>query len=159
MYFGDEENNMKNVITVVMLMCCWSLTEVGAVTQDEMEKIVTDAVDVIESKKGYVVFEYKNVTMALISDVNHDRSMRIISPITKYSELTLEQISLIMESNFHKALDARYATSKDILYSAFIHPMSPLSKLELTNALDQVATLALTFGSSYTSGSLSFGDE
>ncbi len=93
--------------------------------------------------------------MALISDVNHDR-MRIIAPITKYSAITLDQVKKTMESNFHQALDARYAESNDILYSAFIHPMSPLSEIELIKALDQVATLALTFGTSYTSGELSY---
>lgn len=147
---------MKRIIIIFMLLSSWTMTNANAVTQDEMEKIVTDAVDVIESKKGYLVFEYKKVKMALISDTSHDR-MRIISPITKYSELTLEQVSIIMDANFHRALDARYATSKDILYSAFIHPMSPLSKTELTDALNQVATLALTFGSSYTSSELSYG--
>jgi hypothetical protein len=64
-----------------------------------------------------------------------------------------------MESNFHKALDARYAESNDILYSAFIHPLSALSETELIKALDQVATLALTFGTSYTSGELTYGEK
>jgi len=146
---------MKSVIMIIMLFCSWSMTEVNAMTQDEMEKVLIESVDVIEQKKGYVVFQYKKVRMALISDVNHDR-MRIIAPVTEYSKLTLEQVNKVMESNYHKALDARYATSEDILYSAFIHPMSPLSANELSNALNQVATLALTFGSSYSSGELSF---
>jgi hypothetical protein len=130
--------------------------KVNAVTQDEMEKIVAEAVDVVESKKGYVVFDYKKVRMALISDVSHDR-MRIIAPITKYSELDLAKIGKIMDANFHSALDARYASSDDVLYSAFIHPMSPLSKKELVAALNQVATLSLTFGTDYSSGELSYG--
>ncbi|NOQ90566.1 MAG: hypothetical protein GQ549_06445 [Gammaproteobacteria bacterium] len=145
---------MKPVI-MLMLLCSLSITGVHAMTQDEMEKVVIESVDVIEQKKGYVVFLYKKVRMALISDVTHDR-MRIIAPVTEYSKLTLEQVNKVMESNYHKALDARYATSDDILYSAFIHPMSPLSANELTNALNQVATLALTFGNSYSSGELSF---
>jgi len=147
---------MKNIIILMVLLNSWNVAEVNAVTQEEMEKIVTDAVEVVESKKGYVVFDYKKVRMALISDVHHDR-MRIITPITKYSELDLAKIGKIMESNFHRALDARYASSHDVLYSAFIHPMSPLSEKELIAALDQVATLALTFGTTYSSGELSYG--
>jgi len=121
-----------------------------------MEKIVKDFVEVAESRKGNVVFDYKNVRMALVSDVEHDR-MRIITSITKYSELDLEKIGKIMDSNFHNALDARYASSNDVLYSAFIHSMLPLSGKELTDALNQVATLALTFGTTYSSGGLSYG--
>ena len=60
-----------------------------------------------------------------------------------------------MAANIHRALDARYATGKDILYSAFIHQMMPLSKAGLTDALNQVAILA--FGSSYTSGEHGYG--
>ena len=149
---------MKRIIIALILLSSWAFTEAYAMTQDEMEKTVADIVDVEESKKGYVVFEYKNVKMALISDVNHDR-MRIIAPITKYSAITLDQVKKTMESNFHQALDARYAESNDILYSAFIHPMSPLSEIELIKALDQVATLALTFGTSYTSGELSYASK
>lgn len=147
---------MKKTITILTLLGSWAFTEASAMTQDEMEKAVAGIVDIEEAQKGYVVFEHKNIKMALVSDVKHDR-MRIIAPITKYSELTLDQVNKLMESNFHKALDARYAESDDVLYSAFIHPLSPLSETELIKALDQVATLALTFGSSYTSGELSYG--
>ena len=147
---------MKKSIIVLLLLSSWTVTEANAMTQDEMEKTVTDIVKVDEANKGYVVFEHKNVKMALISDVDHDR-MRIIAPITKYSDITLEQVKKVMESNFHKALDARYAESNDVLYSAFIHPLSPLTEKEIIKALDQVATLALTFGTSYSSGELSYG--
>ena len=145
-------------IATFLIMFTSNLSTVGVnlMTQDEMEKIVTDKVQVLEQNKGYVLFNYKKVKMALISDVKHDR-MRIVAPITEYSKLTSEQKDIIMESNYHKALDARYAASNGTLYSAFIHPMSPLTKKELENALDQVSSLALTFGSSYSSGSLSFG--
>ncbi|MBT5229944.1 MAG: hypothetical protein HOM11_06660 [Methylococcales bacterium] len=127
-------------------------------TQDEMERLVINHVDVIEQTQGYVVFTYKQVKIALISDVKHDR-MRMISPITEYAKVTTKQKDLIMEANFHSALDARYASSNDTLYSAFIHPMSSLNKADILSAIEQVATLALTFDSSYSSGTLSFGGQ
>ena len=127
-------------------------------TQDEMERLVINHVDVIEQIQGYVVFTYKQVKIALISDVKHDR-MRMISPITEYAKVTTKQKDLIMEANFHSALDARYASSNDTLYSAFIHPMSSLNKADILSAIEQVATLALTFDSSYSSGTLSFGGQ
>jgi len=85
--------------------------------------------------------------------------MRIIAPITEYSKLTAEQKDTVMEANFHKTLDARYASSNGILYSAYIHPMSALSETQIGDALEQVATLAATFGTTYSSGELSFGGE
>ncbi|VAW51141.1 hypothetical protein MNBD_GAMMA06-1823 [hydrothermal vent metagenome] len=147
---------MKKITAILFLLSSLITMEVNAVTQDEMEKVISDTTNIIENKKGYIVFDYKKVRMALISNVEYDR-MRIITPIKKYSELDLTQIEKIMDSNFHSALDARYASSKDVLYSAFIHPMSPLSKKELISALNQVATLALTFGTTYSSGALNYG--
>jgi hypothetical protein len=126
-------------------------------SQDEMENIVADNVEVIDRQKGHIIFTYNKVKMALISDVTHDR-MRIIAPIKNYSEVTPAQKDKIMESNFHKALDARYAASRGVLYSAYIHPMSPLTKVELEDALIQVSALVLNFGSTYSGGNLSFGD-
>ncbi len=145
------------ILTLLLIGGC-STPSQSSMTQDIMEAIVIENVELLEQKKGYVVFEYKKTKMALISDVKHDR-MRIVAPITDYSEVTEEQKDKIMVSNFHRALDARYAVSNGVLYSAFIHPMSPLTRKELKDALNQVSTLALTFGSSYSSGSLSFGGE
>jgi len=147
---------MKYLLMASLLALSSAGVRAEVMTQEVMEKIVASHVEVISQKKGYVVFRYKEVKMALISDVKHDR-MRIIAPITEYPALTSETKNAAMEANFHSALDARYGVSKGVLYSAYIHPMSPLTKQELESALDQVAVLARTFGSTYTSGGLTFG--
>ena len=149
---------MRITVLLFIYLCGWSIAGAAPMTQDEMENIVADSVDVVEQQKGRVIFTFKKIKMALISDVTHDR-MRIIAPIKSYSEVSADQKDRIMESNFHKALDARYAVSNGVLYSAFIHPMSPLTKSELEDALSQVSTLALNFGSTYSSGNLTFGAE
>lgn len=146
---------MKYLLITSLLFLASATASAENMTQDVMEKIVASHVEVISQKKGYVVFMYKKIKMALISDVKHDR-MRIIAPITEYSALKVEEKDAAMEANFHLALDARYGISKGVLYSAYIHPMSPLTKQELERALDQVSTLARTFGSTYTSGGLIF---
>ncbi len=149
---------MRKIIVMYFLLLNSSIVFADVMTQQLMEKIVESKVEVIEKKKGYVVFMYQKVKMALISDIKHDR-MRIVAAITKYPSLSIEQVEAVMVANFHRALDARYAVSNDILYSAFIHPMSVLSQSELEDALNQVSTLAINFGGSYSSGELSFGGQ
>jgi hypothetical protein len=80
--------------------------------------------------------------------------MRLITPVRRISELSPEQVPRVLEANFHTTLDARYATSEDILYAAYIHPLSFLSEVELRSAVRQVSNLALSFGSTYSSGEL-----
>lgn len=109
------------------------------------------------SEKGNVIeFLYKKVPLVLVYDINADR-MRLVSPIIEVKDIDEEILHKAMEANFHSALDARYAISNGVVWSAFIHPMSELSKNFFKSAIDQVATAHLTFGSQYSSGSLIFG--
>jgi len=117
--------------------------------QDSMEQIVKQMAQQARGENGLVEFSYNKVTMYLISDVEYDR-MRIIAPITEYKNLSRVEIDAILESNFSKSLDA-------ILYSAYMHRMSELSESLLISAVNQVATLAQTFGGEYSSGSLVYG--
>ncbi len=130
--------------------------EISVMDQASMEQIVKEMADEAEGGNGVVQFKIRNLPMYLISDVKNDR-MRIIAPIAEYSKITKEQIDKIMESNFHSSLDARYAVSENIVYSAYIHPLSKLDDEQIRGAVVQVFNLAATFGTDYTSGVLTFG--
>lgn len=129
----------------------------ASMTQEKIQLLVSKDINIaiLEEEKGYVLFKYLGVKMALLSDEEFNR-MRIISPITKYSNLAPNIKDSLMNSNFHLALDARYAVSDDTLYSCFIHPLSSLSEEDLDSALKQVCNLASSFGKTYSSGQLEF---
>jgi len=142
-----NKHTLKNLITKTP----------GSMTQEQMEKFVRIDinVEVLEEEKGYILFKYLGVKMALLSDEEHNR-MRIISPITKYSPLAPTIKDSLMNSNFHLALDARYAVSEDTLYACFIHPLSSLTEEDLDSGLKQVCNLSSSFGKTYSSGQLEF---
>lgn len=125
-------------------------------TQARMEEILREVAGKTEGQPGLIRFVVDGVPMACISDVPHDR-MRLITPVLKTSDLTTEQMDHVLEANFHTALDARYAASHGVLYSVFVHPLSSLTEKDLRAAIQQVSTLAKTFGTSYSSGDLVFG--
>ncbi|MEL6496862.1 MAG: hypothetical protein AAFQ41_17355, partial [Cyanobacteria bacterium J06623_7] len=77
-------------------------------------------------------------------------------PVTNAAGLTSEQMQRMMLANFHTALDARYAIADGLVVSTFIHPLSSLQERDLLSAINQVSSLAVTFGSSYTSGEMIF---
>lgn len=128
----------------------------SGMTQARLEAIIREVTGTAEGQAGFVRFVVDGVAMACISDVRHDR-MRIIAPIVEASTLTPAQTERILEANFHTALDARYATSRGRLYAVFVHPLSGLTEAELRGAIRQVSALAKTFGTTYSSGELSFG--
>jgi len=134
-----------------------SLAQPG-MSQQILENTVKKLANKSEGSQGFVKFKYNKLTMYLISDVKHDR-MRIITPVSNYEDLTELQIFKVLESNFHKSLDARYAISKGILYSAYIHPLSTLTIKQIQSAVSQVSNLSITFGKQYSSGVLTYGKE
>jgi len=156
---NNMEFIMKKIIFILPILLVLNAAH-GAplMSQLEMEKIVKQTASSSKGEKGVVKFIYNNVQMTLISDVKHDR-MRIISAIKKFKALSTQQIEEILKSNFHKSLDARYAVSNNILYSAYIHPLSSLRKKQITSAMLQVSNLAKSFGHEYSSGMLRFGGD
>ena len=111
------------------------------------------------SVNGNVIeFVYESVPLICIYDEAHNR-MRIISPICEYAEVSDVQRDRMMESNFHSALDARYASSHGVLYSAYVHPLGSMTEADVLSAIYQVVSLHLSFGTSYSSGILKFGDD
>ena len=125
----------------------------GQMTQARMEALLREVGTDVSGVPGMLEFTFHGVRIGCISDVEHDR-MRLITPVHRVSELSPEEVARVLEANFHTALDARYASSQGILYAAYIHPLGPLSQSELQSAVRQVASLAQSFGSTYSSGEL-----
>ena len=123
---------------------------------EQLDRIVREHAQGVQRRDSVWQFSYRGAPLMIVADARHDR-MRIISAIAELKDVTPGQLAAAMESNFHSALDARYASSRGVLYAAFIHPLSSLHPHDLAGALAQVATLAQTFGSQYTSGELHFG--
>ncbi len=125
-------------------------------TPDLMIQTINQVGDHIQVNGNMVQFVFYNVTIVLVFDANADR-MRLIAPIIEVDKLEDNMLMQAMEANFHSALDARYAISNGMVWSAFVHPMSELSDAFFRIAINQVAVAHLTFGNQYTSGALVFG--
>ena len=145
-------------ITFIFLFFALTSPVLGdtAMDQSTMESIFKDNVEQANGQSGFIEAQFQQLPVYLISDPQHDR-MRIITPITEFKNINAEQIWHTLESNFHQALDARYAISNGVLYAAYIHPISPLTEAQIISAVQQVTNLALSFGTEYSSGVLSFG--
>ena len=111
--------------------------------------------DTMAGENGAWEFLVGDVKMICLTDETNNR-MRIIAPIAEMKDITEEEISAAMEANFHSALDVRYAISDQIMWSAFIHPLRELSKNQVIDAISQVYSSTLTFGTAYTSTDLVF---
>lgn len=101
--------------------------------------------------------QYEGRDVLVLADPGSDR-MRILSPIGDVQSLDPEEVFKMMVANFHTSLDARYAFIGDgTVVSVFLHPLSSLQERDLRSGLRQVAELANTFGTTYSSGNMFFG--
>ena len=109
-----------------------------------------------QGKPGYWVFVVEGREVSVITDEKADR-MRIIVPVAPTEKIEKDMLYRLMQANFDSALDARYSIANNILWAAFIHPLSELGDKEFLLGLGQTVNLALTYGDSYSSGALVFG--
>ena len=131
-------------------------TRPQTMTPTRLEAIVREEVDAIEGRNGRWQATVGDRTLIILADAPNNR-MRIFTPVIPTSELTAPQIQSMLLANFHTALDARYALTEDAVVASFVHPLNSLDETYLRSALSQVATLADTFGTSYSSGAIGFG--
>lgn len=145
---------------------------------ERMNKILHRNSTIVKGDLGLWEIEYNGQAMYVITDEAHNR-MRIMAPIgeiniaqeinkeesqLKKKELEEQRIEklqllyILMESNFDRALDAKYAVQDNILFSVFTHPLAELRDHQFINALAQVKRLVETFGTSFSSSDLVFGE-
>lgn len=148
---------MRSIIFVLSLFlgCFFVSFNASAVTKEALLQHVANVGENLRISGNSVNFTYRGVPETLVFDENADR-MRIVSPIIEVNKVDDALLLQTMEANFHSVLDVRYAASNDIIWSAFIHPLSDLSVELLYSAISQVAIAHATFGQEFTSGAAIF---
>lgn len=102
-------------------------------------------------------FRVEDRQLILIGDEAAGR-MRIMTPIAPANGLDPAILQRMLQANFDAVLDSRYAIANDLVWSVFIHPLPPMDDAQFASAVGQVYIAADTFGTTYTSGALIYGD-
>ena len=125
-------------------------------TVERIRQLILDLDDDAKVDGNVVEFTFANRTVVMIAAPQANR-MRLVSGVIEAQQLSDDQLLSVLVSNYHLALDARYAVGNGVLFSVYVHPLAQLDEELLLSGIRQVATLAETFGTTYTSGELSFG--
>ncbi len=135
-------------------------TELQTMTLESINTIIRqEASNVNRVNQQQWQFQLQGRSMVVVANEQHNR-MRIITPITQVQELSSEELFKMMVANYHSALDARYAINQErVVVAVFLHPLTSLQQPDFRSALNQVASLATTFGRDYSSGELYFNNE
>lgn len=125
-------------------------------TQAQLHAIIAEVAADARVEGNVIAFRLQDTELFGISDPIADR-MRIVAAIKRIEQATPEELVASLYANFHTALDARYAVSNGVVFAAYLHPLSPLTREQIVSAVRQVAAARENFGSSYSSGGPVFG--
>ena len=125
-------------------------------THGTLAKLLERLLEDIEGADGFWHGQRDDVTVYVVSDVEHDR-MRIMAPIGELRVTDSGFLSILLQANFDRALDAKYALRKRELWSVFMHPLSTVVPDDLGLYVDQVVRLVKNTGTTYASSDLVFG--
>ncbi|MEM1231795.1 MAG: hypothetical protein AAGI15_14725 [Pseudomonadota bacterium] len=110
----------------------------------------------LTGQPGNWVVRVQGKAAQVITDERADR-MRIMLPVDDAARLDEDALYRLLQANFESALDARYAVANGLVWSVYIHPLSPLTSRQLSLALAQTYNAAATYGTTFSSGLFQFG--
>jgi hypothetical protein len=125
-------------------------------THGTLARLLERLLEDMEGSDGFWHGQRNEVTVYVVSDVEHDR-MRIMAPIGELRVTDSSFLSILLQANFDRALDAKYALRKKELWSVFMHPLSTIVPDDLGTFVDQVVQLVKNTGTTYASSDLIFG--
>lgn len=152
---------MKFLKIILLLNICLLTTQFAVaqkMNNKAMGKIFKKVATNLDGELGAWEVTYKERIMLVLTDETNNR-MRIFTPIAAEEEIGAREFKIMLEANFHSALDAKYSLYNGYVISVFTHPLKELSETQLVDALSQVAVLANNFGTTYSSTDLLFGVE
>jgi len=125
-------------------------------TTTSIGKILDSYLSGIEGQPGFWRGMREDVQLFVLSDDSHDR-MRIMAPIGELKELEPKVLQLLLQANYDRALDAKYAMRGKEVWSVSVHPLATLAPDDFASFIDQVVRLVKNTGSTYASSDLMFG--
>ena len=162
---------MQQILTATVLLIAsvsavaMTVTEKSLDTEDHrptdfqaLEQFIRNRHEEIQGQNGQWLFQVGQVTVMVLADEQHNR-MRIMSPVADAANLDPQILMTMLEANFDRALDARYAVWQGQVWSVYLHPLASLIEPQFHKAVDQVVQLRQTFGTTYSSSHIVFGQD
>ncbi|MEP1095094.1 MAG: hypothetical protein ABJG78_08290 [Cyclobacteriaceae bacterium] len=144
------------ITTILLLFTSILCAQETKMTNVKMWTILHEDIEEVQGQMGNWQFMMRERPVMIVTDVSANR-MRIMSPIVEETELKAEHYKILLEANFDRALDSKYAIFNAIVWAVFTHPLEELTTPQFKDALDQVVTLSENFGGTYTSTDMVFG--
>ena len=94
------------------------------------------------------MFAVGNYQIVIAADQTN-RRLRVMTPIRNIDPMDSKMLARLLEANFSKTLDARYALTQNVLWAIFLYPLDEWKSNRIKDGVRQVVTLATNTGTTY----------
>ncbi len=143
---------------LAMFLLPLSLSAQRGMTNKKITKIFRQQEIMTEGEDGAWLVHIREHILLFITDEENNR-MRIFTPIIEEKQIGPELLEKMLRANFRSALDAKYSLYDGFVVSVFTHPLRELTEAQMLDAMEQVAKLSDTFGTTFSSTDLHYGGE
>ncbi len=118
-------------------------------------KILDSYLTELQGEVGFWRGMREEVPVYVFSDDSHDR-VRLMAPVGELKELDPKVLQVLLQANYDRALDAKYAMRGFEIWSVSVHPLATLAPDDFASYMDQVVKLVKNTGTTYASSDLMF---
>lgn len=118
-------------------------------------KILDSYLTDLEGQAGFWRGMREDVPVYVFSDDSHDR-VRLMAPVGELQSLDSKVLQVLLQANYDRALDAKYAMRGFEIWSVSVHPLATLAPDDFASFIDQVVKLVKNTGTTYASSELMF---
>src|SRR6185369_8966401 len=98
----------------------------SAMTTAAIGKILDSYLTDLEGQAGFWRGMREDVPVYVFSDDSHDR-VRLMAPVGELGSLDPKVMQVLLQANYDRALDAKYAMRGFEIWSVSVHPLATLA--------------------------------
>ena len=124
-------------------------------TTTAVSKLIESYLTELEGRHGFWRGLREQVPVYVFCDDENDR-MRLMAPVGELRELDPAVLQVLLQANYDRALDAKYALRGREVWAVAVHPLATLAPDDFASFIDQVVRLVKNTGTTYASSDLVF---
>lgn len=123
---------------------------------ERLTALLEESAVIQERREGFWNVDYLDRNLLIVNKPVD--LLRIMTPILPAEDVDVAILFQVLQANFERTRNARYALQGDYLWAAFGYTFEALTELEIMTAMDQVTLLADTFGATFSASLITFED-
>lgn len=126
----------------------------ASINSERLTQLLQRVAVIQEQREGFWNVDYLDRNLLIVNKPAD--LLRIMTPILPAEDVDVAILFQVLQANFERTRNTRYALHGDYLWATFAYTFAALTEAEITTAMDQVNLLADTFGTTFSASLIPF---